>query len=238
MLGRNLSSKEKEMNRTGKTADLCAESIQSQAPSPIRSSGNWPDLAADRPGAEQATLVGLSGDTLLPKKARAIAFDLDAPSLAALREAIPGWQIGVICGATVPSLPCDWNPGTVELLVVGVREDVTETLALCRFLAFAAANSRDCRPSAVATLGPRRNPSNRTPHGNAPLLVLVSSGQESLVRELLEAGADNCLVLPVHAKEVASMVAHMWQGNQPGRHTLNLDRAQCEDRWRDDGGQG
>jgi hypothetical protein len=28
------------------------------------------------------------------------------------------------------------------------------------------------------------------------------------------------------------------QGNQPGRHTLNLDPAQREDHWRDDGGQG
>jgi hypothetical protein len=197
-----------------------------------------PDLATDRPGAEHATIVRLSGDTLLPKQARAIAFDLDAPSLATLREAVPGWQIDVICGATVPSLPCDWNPPTVQLLVVGVREDVAETLALCRFLAFSAANSRDFRPRAAAALGPRWSLEKPAPQGDAPLLVLVRSGQESLVRELLEAGADSCLVLPVHAKEVASMVAHMWQGNQPGRHTLNLDRAQCEDRWRDDGGQG
>jgi len=226
------------MNRIGITLDPNAESIQALAPSPIVSPVNWPDLAADRQDAEHAAIMILSGDTFLPRKARAIAFDLDAPSLAALGEAVPGWLIDVIYGATVPSLPCNWNPGTVELLVVGVREDAAETLALCRFLAFAAANSRDCRPSAVATLGPCRIPSNRTPHGNSPLLVLVRSGQEPLVRELLEAGADNCLVLPIHAKEVASMVAHMWQGNRPGRHTLNLDRAQCEDRWRDDGGQG
>jgi hypothetical protein len=54
----------------------------------------------------------------------------------------------------------------------------------------------------------------------------------------LEAGADSCLVLPVHAKGVASMLVHARAGNQPGRHTLNLDQAQIEGRWRDDGGQG
>jgi hypothetical protein len=226
------------MNRIGIKLDPNEESIQALAPSAIVSPVNWPDLAADRPDAEHVAIRSLSGDPVLPKKARALAFDLDAPSLAALREAVPRWQIDVICGATVPSLPCDWNPGTVELLVVGVRADAAETLALCRFLAFSATNSRDFRPRGAAALGPRRNPSKLVPHGDAPLLVLVHSGQECLVRELLEAGADSCLVLPVHAKEVASMVAHMWQGNLPGRHTLNLDRAQYEDRWRDDGGQG
>jgi hypothetical protein len=54
----------------------------------------------------------------------------------------------------------------------------------------------------------------------------------------LEAGADSCLVLPVHAKGMASVLARGRRGNQPGRHTLDLDRAQSEDRWRDDGGQG
>jgi hypothetical protein len=37
---------------------------------------------------------------------------------------------------------------------------------------------------------------------------------------------------------VASMLVHARAGNQPGRHTLDLERAQSEDRWRDDGGQG
>jgi hypothetical protein len=37
---------------------------------------------------------------------------------------------------------------------------------------------------------------------------------------------------------VAGMLARVRQGNQPGRHTLSLDPAQIEDRWRDDGGQG
>ena len=54
----------------------------------------------------------------------------------------------------------------------------------------------------------------------------------------LEAGAHSCLVLPIDAREVASMVVHARAGNQPGRHTLHLEGAQSEDRWRDDGGQG
>ncbi len=57
----------------------------------------------------------------------------------------------------------------------------------------------------------------------------------TLVKELVGAGdeeggvsfviTDSCLVLPVHAKEVASLLARGRQGNQPGRHTLDLDRA-------------
>jgi DNA-binding response OmpR family regulator len=88
-------------------------------------------------------------------------------------------------------------------------------------------------------LSPHRSRQSRVRRSDAPLLVLVPPGQGRLaVRAALEAGADSCLVLPVHAKEVASMLARAWQGNRPGRHTLDLDRAQREDRWRDDGGQG
>ena len=78
----------------------------------------------------------------------------------------------------------------------------------------------------------------RVPIADPPLLVLVPAGQESLVKATLEAGADGCLVLPIHAKQVASMVIRAHQAKQPGRHTLNVERAQAEDRWRDDGGQG
>jgi DNA-binding response OmpR family regulator len=71
-----------------------------------------------------------------------------------------------------------------------------------------------------------------------PLFVLVPPGRESFVRAVLDAGADRCLVLPVHAREVASMVAHARQGDQPGRHTLSLEHARQLDVWQDDGGQG
>jgi DNA-binding response OmpR family regulator len=145
---------------------------------------------------------------------RAIAFDVDQESLLSLREAFPDWEIEAVQGATAASLTKDWNLGSEDLLVVGARKDVAETLALCRGL----------RTQAGRTL--------------TPLLVLVPAAQPALVRDVLKAGANSCLVLPIHAKEIVSMLAHVRAGNQPGRHTLDLDRAQREDRWRDDGGQG
>jgi DNA-binding response OmpR family regulator len=57
------------------------------------------------------------------------------------------------------------------------------------------------------------------------------------VRAALDATADSCLVLPVHPKELVTMVSRALSGNQPGRHTLGLDRPQQLDRWRDDGGE-
>lgn len=145
---------------------------------------------------------------------RAIAFDLDVASLTSLREALPEWEIEVVNGATAISLCPDEYPETTDLLVVKAHEEVAETLELCRGL----------RRQEGGTL--------------TPLLVLVQPAQEATVRAALKAGADSCLILPVHAKEVASMLARTYEGNQPGRHTLNLDHAQRKDRWRDDGGQG
>jgi hypothetical protein len=66
----------------------------------------------------------------------------------------------------------------------------------------------------------------------------VSPGQEPLIRAALDEGAHGCLLLPIHPKEVTRMLAHARAGNQPGRHTLNLEHAQREDEWRDEGGQG
>jgi len=145
---------------------------------------------------------------------RAVAFDLDAASLISLREAFPEWEIESISGATTDSLTRDWNPETAELLIVGARDQVAETLGLCRGLRSQAGRAQ------------------------TPLLLLVPPAQDALVRAALDAGAHSCLVLPVHPKDLVSMVAHAGAGNRPGRHTLGLDRAQCEDRWRDDGGQG
>ncbi len=150
----------------------------------------------------------------MPNHSKAITFDVDPASLFSLREAFPGWEIETVQGASGASLSQDWNLGTADLLVIGARDDVTETLGLCRAL-------RGQAGRAVT-----------------PLLVLVPPSQPALVRGVLKAGANSCLVLPIHAKEVASMLVHAQAGNQPGRHTLNLDRAQREDRWRDDGGQG
>jgi hypothetical protein len=132
----------------------------------------------------------------------------------------------------------DWDPGAAGFLVVKAREPVAETLGLCRFLVSCGTFSTDSRGERVATSGRHGNRQDRPRRADAPLLVLVPPGQVSLGRAALEAGADSCLVLPVHAKEMASVLARGKRGNQPGRHTLDLDRAQAEDRWRDDGGQG
>ena len=140
---------------------------------------------------------------------KAIVFDTDAASLATLRQAFPEWAIQVMNGTG--SLARDGDAETVGLVLVGVRERVEETWSLCRTL--------------------------RRRVGRTPLVVLVPVGNDELVRLALAAGAHCCLALPVHAKDLVSTVARVQQGNQPGRHTLNLDRAQREDRWRDEGGE-
>jgi DNA-binding response OmpR family regulator len=146
-------------------------------------------------------------------RSRVIAFDVDADSLASLRQAFPDWQVEAVSGATVPSLARDWDPGPASLLVIGAREDVAQVLGLCRGLRSQAGRAQ------------------------TPLLVLVQPAQEALVRAALDASADSCLVLPVHAKELVTMVSRALAGNRPGRHTLGLDQPQREDRWRDDGGE-
>ena len=143
-----------------------------------------------------------------------VAFDVDPDSLVALRQAFPEWDVRATGGATAASLAQDWDPGAADLLVVGARERVAETLALCRGL-----RSQACR-------------------ARAPLLVLVRPAQDVLVRAALEAGADSCLVLPIHAKDLGSILGRAQAGSQPGRHTLDLHRAQGNDAWRDDGGEG
>jgi len=172
----------------------------------------------------------------MPHLSRAVAFDLDASSLISLREALPGWEIDTIKGATPTFLAHNWDPAAVDLLVVSAHDNTAETLGLCRFLSFCTGYSTEAQEQAAENLGPRDNLPELRP--DAPLLVLVPPGQESLVGAVLETGASSCLVLPIHAKDVASMLVHARVGNQPGRHTLNLDQAQLEDCWRDNGGQG
>jgi FKBP-type peptidyl-prolyl cis-trans isomerase 2 len=172
-----------------------------------------------------------------PRQSRAVVFDGDAASLASLREALPEWEIESVNGATPASLSGHWDPSTADLLVVGPRDNAVETLGLCRLLSFCTSYSPEARREAMESLVPEQSP-QRTAAGNAPLLVLVPAGQETLVDAALEAGAHSCLRLPIHAKEVASMLVHALAGNQPGRHTLDLEGAQSEDRWRDDGGEG
>ena len=149
----------------------------------------------------------------MPDLQKILAFDVDPASLESLRQAFPDWQVESVNGATTASLDRDWDPGPASLLVVGAREEVADTLGLCRGLRGQVGRNR------------------------TPLLVLVRSAQEPLVRAALDASADSCLVLPVHPKELVAMVSRALAGNRPGRHTLGLDRPQRTDPLRDEGGE-
>jgi hypothetical protein len=169
---------------------------------------------------------------------RAVAVDLDEASLTSLRDALPGWEITAVNLVTAATFRLVWPPPPADLTVVQAREDLAETLSLCRILVDRGQPPALAGKGAGGAAEPVARRSDRPGRAPAPLLVLVPSGQESFVRAVLDAGADRCLILPVHPREVASMVAHVRQGSQPGRHTLNLEHAQPADAWRDDGGQG
>jgi DNA-binding response OmpR family regulator len=138
---------------------------------------------------------------------------VDPGSLASLRHAFPDWEIEALDGASTASLARNWDPGAANLLVVGARHEAVETLGLCRGL---------------------RSQAGRA---HTPVLVLVLPAQQALVRAALDAGADGCLVLPVHPKDLVRMMTRSGEGNQPGRHTLGTGPAQDADPWRDDGGE-
>ena len=180
----------------------------------------------------------------MPDQSKVIAFDVDQASLISLRKALPDSLIEVVNGATASSLTQDWNPGTVDLVVVKARKEVAETLELCRFLVSCGVLAKDApvvtdsQEEIPKTLGLHRRRRNVARRSHSPLLVLVPPSRKSIVRDVLRAGAHSCLMLPIDAKEVASMLVRAQAGNQPGRHTLNLEKAQTEDRWRDDGGEG
>lgn len=150
----------------------------------------------------------------MTERGRAIVFGVDEATLASLRQAFSEWRVEVSDRATIDLLIGGHSLGVVELLVLGVGANAAESLGLCRVL----------RKHLDST--------------HTPILVLVPPGKDSLVRAALEAGATSCLVLPVHVKELARMVTRAREGNQPGRHTVHLNRAQEQDRWRDEGGQG
>lgn len=165
----------------------------------------------------------------------AITFDVDRPSLGMLREALPGWQINSIYGGTVATLPSNWTAEATDFFIVAFGENVAETLALCRFLAFCASCRRGSPPEGFVL---PNLADDQAPRPDAPILVLVPPGQEDLVEAVLRTGAHSCLMLPIHSQDVAAMLRRARAGNQPGRHTLHLEPAQSEDHWRDEGGQG
>ncbi len=144
---------------------------------------------------------------------RALALNVDAESLASLKDALPGWAVETAVKSLRPgdALP---DRGPIDLLVVGVQDDTGSVTEVCRSL--------------------RRSPSVE----GVPLVVLVKSAQDGLVTEVLDAGADRCLVVPIDPKQIVDALATARNGNRPGRHTLGLAQAQQGDPWRDDGGQG
>jgi DNA-binding response OmpR family regulator len=144
---------------------------------------------------------------------QAIALDVDRDTLAALREALPMWAIEATRGVTAHSVAQDWNPGPVDLVLLGARQRLEETLGLCRGL---------------------RSQAGRA---HTAILVLVTPDQQPLVRAALTAGADGCLVLPVHAKQLVDRLTRVLEDRRPGRHTLDLEPAQDENPWQDDGGE-
>ncbi len=183
-----------------------------------------PEEATDVPGMQR------------PRRSRVVTFDVDAASLASLRDALPEWEIESVNGATPASLSGHWDPSAADLLVVGTRDNVSDTLGLCRLLSFCTSYSPEARKEGMGTFAPVQSP-QRTGIANASLLVLVPAGQKSLVEAALEAGARGCLMLPIHAKEVTSMLARARADNQPGRHTLDISRPQEDDPWQEDGGE-
>ena len=103
----------------------------------------------------------------MPNQSKVIAFDVDEASLISLRKALPDSVIDVVNGATAASLTRDWNPGTVDLVVVQARKEVAETLELCRFLVSCGVLARDApavtdsQEELPKTLGLHRAPAKR-----------------------------------------------------------------------------
>jgi DNA-binding NarL/FixJ family response regulator len=195
-----------------------------------RCQGDWEvRITNDRVTVLPAVERGITfREGMSSKPSRAVAFDVDAASLISLREALPGWEIDTINGATPASLVHNWDPGAVDLLIASASGDVKEILGLCRFLPFCTWYSTDSREEVAADLDPRENLPALLP--DAPVLVLVPAGRGPVVGAALEAGARSCLVLPIHPNELASVLALARAGNQLGRQTLSFDQAQLEDR--------
>ena len=74
------------------------------------------------------------GENAMQERLKAVAFDVDPASLITLRQAFPEWEVEAVVGATASSIDRDWNPKVADLLLVGVREGVADTLGLCRAL--------------------------------------------------------------------------------------------------------
>lgn len=160
---------------------------------------------------------------MMHRPLRVCTFDVDAVSLNSLRDALPGWRITTINGATVASLTPIWNPGVADLLVLSIGQKVTESLGMCRFLAFCTSYSGDARRDVSTSPGRPIDGHYQKHRSDAPLLVLVPSGQDTVIGAALEAGAHGCLFLPIHAGEMADTLTRVlapgtsgWHIPQPG----------------------
>jgi DNA-binding response OmpR family regulator len=121
---------------------------------------------------------------------KAVAFDVDPDSLIALRQVFPEWEIETVAGASASSIAQDWNPVVADLLLVGARDRVAETLGLCRGLRSQAGRAQ------------------------TPLLLLLAPGQHVLASAALQAGAHSCLVLPIRVGTLVSTLARVLAGNR------------------------
>jgi hypothetical protein len=133
---------------------------------------------------------------------KAVAFDLDADSLMSLQEALPAWKIEEVNGISTAAVWRDWNPGAADLLVVNARTKVAETLGLCRFLVQSRDYSADFRGRDLDRLWSDDSEPRWAQRPASPLLVLIHPGQYVLMGVVLEAGADSCLFLPIHSRDV------------------------------------
>jgi hypothetical protein len=166
---------------------------------------------------------------------KAFAFDVDEVSMGTLRAALPAWKFEVANGATPASLVRLGSAGPVDLVVVGLRDNVAESLGLCRFLAQSDSCAPGSRPE-TSRLGERPGDTAAgTRRPGAPLLVLTPPGQETLLEDALAVGPLRRLLLPLQAAEVTRLLAHPHAGSGPGRRSPNTPGAPRQDPWRDVG---
>ena len=164
-----------------------------------------------------------SKETPLPRRPKAVAFGMNAESLTDLRQALPGWRIDCFHGVTVGSMPHDWDPGEAHLFVVRLRENVTEVLGLCRFLAHWPSCESDPPEDLPETGRVDGKHENVCCRADVPLLVLVSSGQDTLVGAALEVGARACLQLPISINDMADFLNRAPVEDSSRRHVPNRD---------------
>src|SRR5690242_18669504 len=97
------------------------------APSPlsfVQRTGNQRPRPADKgPGGKCMSIqTAFHRENLMQNQRKGVAFDVDAASLLALRQALPEWEIETVAGATPHSIDRDWNPTAMNLLVAGARD--------------------------------------------------------------------------------------------------------------------